>query len=102
MTVYVDDMHLTNMGRLGRMKMCHMTADSTEELLKMAYNLGMSRDWLQEEGTWKEHFDVATGKRAKAVALGAVEITMKQTVALAKARWAARLNPEKENHEQTV
>lgn len=101
MTVYVDDMHLYPMGQYGRMKMCHMTADSTEELLDMARKLGMRSEWLQNKGTWKEHFDVALGKRAKALALGAVEITMKETVVLAKKRWAS-LNNEKGQHDQQV
>jgi hypothetical protein len=77
---------MTHMGQLKRMKMCHITADSTEELLGMACKLGLSRDWIQHEGTWKEHFDVALGKRALAVKLGVVEITMKETVIKAKAR----------------
>ena len=36
MAVYVDDMHLTEMGKLGRMKMCHMVADTFDELHEMA------------------------------------------------------------------
>lgn len=44
MTVYVDDMHLTDMGRLGRMKMCHMLVDSTNELVDMACARGIARD----------------------------------------------------------
>jgi len=95
MAVYVDDMHLYPMGRLGRMKMCHMTADSHEELMDMAFKLDLDTDWLQHRGTWKEHFDIALGKRAKALTLGAVEVTMKATVVLAKKRWE-NLNNEKE------
>ena len=78
MAVYVDDMHTTPMGQFGRMKMCHMVADSTEELLAMADKIGVQRKWIQKRGTHHEHFDIATSKRALAVAAGAVEITMSQ------------------------
>lgn len=77
MTVYVDDMHTTPMGKLGRMKMCHMIADTTEELLAMADRIGVQRKWLQKAGTPHEHFDISMSKRAVAVAAGAVEITMR-------------------------
>ncbi|ETX26591.1 DUF4031 domain-containing protein [Roseivivax isoporae] len=78
MTVYVDDMHLLPLGRFGRMKMCHMIADSTDELLAMADRIGVSRRWIQKAGTAGEHFDIAMSKRAAAVAAGAVEITMRE------------------------
>ena len=75
MTVYVDNMHLLPMGRLGRMKMCHMIADSTEELLAMADRIGVARRWIQKAGTPHEHFDIAMSKRALAVEAGAKEVT---------------------------
>lgn len=78
MTVYVDDMHLSPVGRLGRMKMSHMIADSTDELLAMADRIGLARRWLQAAGTAREHFDVSMSLRKKAVAAGAVEITMRE------------------------
>lgn len=77
MTVYVDDMHQSPMGRFGRMKMCHMIADSTEELLAMAGRIGVAQRLLQYPGTPREHFDIAMSKRALAVEAGAVEITMR-------------------------
>lgn len=86
MTVYVDDMHTTPMGRLGRMKMCHMVADTTAELLDMADRIGVQRRWLQAAGTPREHFDIALSKRAAAVAAGAVEITMSQTGRIVRAK----------------
>ena len=73
MAVYVDDMR----SRFGRMVMCHMTADSSEELLAMADKIGVHRRWLQYPGTWKEHFDIALSKRALAVKLGAIEETQR-------------------------
>ena len=74
MTVYVDDMQAP----FGRMKMCHMIADSTEELLAMADRIGVQRKWLQHAGTHHEHFDIAMAKRRLAVAAGAVEVSRLQ------------------------
>lgn len=72
--VYVDDMYAP----YKRMKMCHMIADSTEELLAMADRLGLKRQWIQKPGTYREHFDVSKEVRARAVAAGAQEVTVKQ------------------------
>lgn len=87
--VYVDDMHLTPLGQFGRMKMCHMVADTTDELLEMADKIGVQRKWLQHAGTPKEHFDIATSKRALAVAAGAVEIRMAEVSRIVRAKRAA-------------
>lgn len=70
MSVYVDNM---NAG-YGRMKMCHMMADTKEELLAMADAIGVQRKWHQYPGTIKSHFDICLSKRAKAIELGAIEI----------------------------
>lgn len=69
MTVYVDDVR----HRYGRMVMCHMWADSLDELLAMADRIGVARRWLQEppKASWV-HFDVSLGKKALALAAGAV------------------------------
>lgn len=82
MTVYVDDMHLMELGRYRCMRMCHMLADSTAELLAMADRVGVDRKWIQSAGTAREHFDIAKGKRALAVAAGAVQITVRQAAAM--------------------
>lgn len=74
MSVYVDDMRAP----YGRMIMCHMVADTREELHVMAVIIGVSRRWLQNAGTYREHFDVCLEKRAKAVSNGAIEITSKE------------------------
>ena len=71
MAIYVDDM----MAGYGRMKMCHMVADTTEELLAMADRIGVRRKWLQKPGTPQEHFDICLAKRAAAVSAGAIEVT---------------------------
>ncbi|OAO02681.1 DUF4031 domain-containing protein [Roseovarius indicus] len=86
MTVYVDDMHKSPMGRFGRMKMSHMIADTTEELLTIADRIGVARKWIQKRGTPDEHFDIALSKRQMAVAAGAVEISMKEFAQICMAR----------------
>lgn len=72
--VYVDRMR----ARMGRMVMCHMIADSTDELLTMADAIGVQRKWLQDRGTHREHFDVCVNKKNKALKLGARELSMKE------------------------
>lgn len=69
--VYVDPARHPYRGML----MCHMMADTTEELLDMADRIGVQRKWIQKEGTVYEHFDIAKSKRALAVAAGAKEVT---------------------------
>lgn len=85
MTVYVDDMKR----RYQRMVMCHMIGTDEAELHKMAQSIGVSRKWYQGD-----HYDICLAMRAKAVALGAVEITLRQagcmvTVYKRTRRWVA-------------
>lgn len=82
MSVYVDNMRAS----VGLMKMCHMIADSTDELLAMADRIGVDRKWLQKAGTAHEHFDIALSKRGAAVAAGAVEVSMMQIGRIIRAR----------------
>ena len=86
MTVYVDDMYLSPMGQFGRMKMSHMIADTTDELVAMADKIGVARKWIQKRGTADEHFDVAMSARAKAVGFGAVEISMRELAMMCRGR----------------
>lgn len=74
MTVYVDDMEAP----FGRMKMCHMVADTNAELIAMATAIGVNRKWIQNAGTYKEHFDVSLGKKAQAIERGAIPVTQKE------------------------
>ena len=76
MAVYVDDQK----NPFGRMKMCHMLADSLDELHKMADNIGLKRKWFQNKGT--PHYDICQSKRVEAILAGAVEIGRHQTVLL--------------------
>lgn len=86
MAVYVDDMKAP----FGRMKMCHMIADSTDELLAMADHIGIDRKWLQKAGQQDEHFDISMSKRRLAVQLGAVEVTRLDLGRILRARRGSR------------
>lgn len=86
MAVYVD----TPRHRVGRMIMCHMLADSMEELLAMADQIGVARKWFQPES--HPHFDICKAKRAKAVAAGAIEADRRQLVGVMRryrSKWFA-------------
>lgn len=79
MTVYVDNMRAP----FGRLIMCHMIADSDDELHAMAARIGVARKWWQSpQKTSGSHYDIALSKRALAVAAGAVEIDLRQCAAM--------------------
>lgn len=69
MAVYVD----TARHNYRRMVMCHMWADTEEELLDMADKIGVARRWLQQppHASWV-HFDICRTKRALALEQGAL------------------------------
>ena len=69
MTCYVDDVE----HRFGRMKMCHLWADSLEELYAMVDRIGVQRKWLQKppSASWV-HFDISLTKKRLAIEAGAV------------------------------
>ena len=73
MTVYVDNMR----AKYGRMLMCHMIADSTDELHAMAQRIGIARRWYQGD-----HYDICLSKREIAVKNGAVEVTLRELSAM--------------------
>ena len=88
MSVYIDNMFAP----FGRMKMCHMIADTTAELNEMADKIGVARKWIQYPGIWKEHYDVCTAMRTKAIALGAIEISMYDVAKKGREIWERRNN----------
>ena len=93
MPVYVDDMAAPYRG----MKMCHMVADTDDELHAMADQIGVSRRWHQKPGTPHSHYDVCLTKRALAVKLGAQEITRRETGLLILKKRAALAGPPVES-----
>jgi len=76
-SVYVDNFYETGAGNFGRMKMSHLIADSTEELLEFVDKIGVARKWIQYPGTPREHFDIAMGKRALAIRQGAKAVNFR-------------------------
>ena len=78
MSVYVDNMEAPFRG----MKMCHMVADTTTELLAMADRIGVQRKWIQKPGTIYEHFDICLSKKTLALKAGAKEIKYGRELAL--------------------
>lgn len=109
MTVYVDDMRLK--ARVGRITALwsHLIADTEEELHAFAAELGLKRSWFQKpkglDGRspakphslkaqmW--HYDVTDAKRDQAIAMGAIPITLRQSIEIIRARHA-RLFPAEE------
>jgi hypothetical protein len=91
MTVYVDDMaapfkpaHLPGRTYV----MCHMMADTLEELHAMADRIGVARRWVQDAQSPSDvHYDISLSKRALAVKAGAVQVTWRQMSAY---RWFKR------------
>lgn len=81
MSVYVDDMKASH----GRMVMCHMIADTEDELHAMADRIGVARKWFQQKPSG-DHYDVALSKRALAVKFGAKQITVKQCACMCRNR----------------
>ncbi len=70
MSIYVDKA----IYYYGRMIMCHMIADTPDELHAMADRIGVARRWFQappNASFW--HYDVCKSKRAVAVSAGAIE-----------------------------
>jgi hypothetical protein len=76
MAVYIDNAKIP----YGRMKMCHMLADTERELLDMADHIGVDRKWIRRGSI--VHFDVCLSKRQLAINAGAIEINNQQLVRL--------------------
>lgn len=61
----------------GRMMMCHMVADTQQELIDMVDKIGVAQKWIQHRDTHREHFDIAKSKRELAISHGAIPISNK-------------------------
>jgi hypothetical protein len=79
MTVYVDDMRAP----FRHMVMCHMIADTSDELRTMARRIGLAEKWIQRENEPGEHFDVCLSKRAACIKAGAIPISYRELARMA-------------------
>lgn len=82
MAVYVDDMR----AKFRRMVMCHMIADTEEELHAMAAHIGISKRWHQSPPEHFSHYDICMKMRALAITAGALEITWRQCSVMCQRR----------------
>lgn len=80
MTVYVDDMK----ARFGRLIMCHMIADTDDELHAMADRIGVARRWHQSPPRHHSHYDIAQSKKSLAISCGAVAITAQEAAMMCR------------------
>lgn len=81
MAVYVDNMRAP----YGRMIMCHLVADTLEELHAMADRIDVARRWYQGPPVTRwPHYDIALSKRALAVAAGALEVDRREVPTIAR------------------
>ncbi len=75
MTVYVDGAR----NGYGRMVMCHMVADTPNELHTMAAMIGLRYDWYQSPDKASfPHYDLSLTRRALALSAGAKELTRQE------------------------
>lgn len=80
MAVYVDDVFIP----YGFMKMCHMMADTVDELHGMADRIGVERRHFQDGR--HPHYDVCMAKRKLALGFGAIPTTSKGLVRMSLER----------------
>ena len=76
MAVYVDSEKIPFRG----LRMCHMFADTADELYKMADKIGVDRKHFQASET--PHFDICQSKRRLALQHGAKSIDRRKVVEL--------------------
>lgn len=63
------------------MVMCHMVADTLDELHAMAARLGLRREWFQGDAS-TPHYDLSLERRAQALEFGAVEVDRRELVTI--------------------
>jgi len=86
MAVYVDSLfRFPGHPRFPWAQSCHLFADSAEELHAFARELGMKVEWSQLGRRGVLHYDLNPERRALALALGAIALDRRSSVA----KWRA-------------
>ncbi|HZC71173.1 MAG TPA: DUF4031 domain-containing protein [Jatrophihabitans sp.] len=85
MACYVDAVRDYPDAGLRHTRFCHLLADTRAELHAMADALGVPSRYFQDH-PWRWHHDLPEPLRARAVELGARELTMREVGALLKRR----------------
>lgn len=75
MAVYIDKANI----KYRNMIMCHMIADSLEELHQMADIIGIQRKWFQKNASFP-HYDICLKKKNIALKNGAIEVNRRELV----------------------
>jgi len=88
MACYVDTVRSYPGKGLRFTEFCHLLADTRAELHEMADALGIPSRFFQDH-PWRWHHDLPEPLRARAVQLGALEVTMHEVGALLRARRGA-------------
>jgi hypothetical protein len=82
--IYVDQLKPSTLLPSG--KSCHLMADTQDELADFAKRL-----WLDAAWRHGDHFDISEGNRARAVAMGAREVSDRDLVGIRRAKRSAPL-----------
>lgn len=77
MTVYVDDLKYKK--KNGRIKYCHMIADTLEELHEFCQSVGISKHFFHAYAKHK-HYDLNERNRNLAIENGAIEISTREII----------------------
>lgn len=78
MSIYVDEIRQWPTPiRCFKAGSCHLSADSLDELHAFARKLRLRREWFQDHASMP-HYDLTIEKRARAVKLGAVEVSARE------------------------
>jgi hypothetical protein len=85
LTCYVDSVRAYPDAGLRFTEYCHLLADTRVELHELADQVGMPRRAFQDH-PWRWHYDLPGPLRERALALGAIPLTMHEVGALLQRR----------------
>ncbi len=87
MSVYVDNAK----HRVGRMYMCHMVADTDEELEEMTRKIGVDFKHAHYSNKGLLHMNICMAKRPLAIKYGAIQISRRELATFIRSKRANSL-----------